>query len=186
MMQLQMKSQMALIGMNSTQPLLELRSRLPKIELQIEEPRLEIRSPRPVLHIDQTQCFADHHKRNLADFAAYYANLAWSDSMEGIARRAIEGDLLAQIHKDFSIGDLFTRHLGETAEFNVTAIPKQPPRIWIDTFPVQYKLKRGKVNLDFQPGQVDIRFHKGKLNIYLRQQNYLEIYYIDNKVDKVA
>lgn len=186
MMQLRMESQMALIGINATQPFLELRNRLPKIELQIEEPLLEIHSPRPVLHIDQTQCFADHHKRNLADFAAYYADLAWSDSMEGIARRAIEGDLLAQIHKDFSIGDLFARHLGETADYNVTAIPKQPPRIWVDTYPVQFNLKRGSVDLDYHPGQVNGYFHKGKLDIYLRQQNYLKIYCVDNKVDKVA
>lgn len=185
-MQLQMRSQMALIGMETVHPFLELRNIRPQMELQIEEPQLQIRSPRPTLHIDQTQCFADMGKRTPEAFAAYYASQGWSDSLEGIGRMAMEGDLLGQIENNYSLEDLAMQDLGQTADFNVTAIPKQPPRTWVDTYPVEYQLQRGTVKADVQMGRVENHFRWGKVNTYLRQQNYLEIDWIDNKVDKIA
>jgi len=56
-MQLQMRSQLALIGLEISKPFLHLRTTRPKVELQIKKPEIKIHSPRPVLHIDQTQCF---------------------------------------------------------------------------------------------------------------------------------
>lgn len=185
-MQLQMRSQMALIGLETTQPFLELRNIRPQMELQIEEPQLQIHSPRPVLHIDQTQCFADMNKRTPAAFVAYYASQGWSDSLEGIGRIAMEGDLLGQIENNFSLTDLAMQDLGKAADFNVTAIPKQPPRTWVDTYPVEYRLQRGTVTANVQMGRVENHFHWGKVNVYLRQQNYLEINWIENQVDMVA
>ena len=102
-MQLQMTSQLALIGIETTRPLLQPPLVKPQLELQIEEPQLEIHSPRPVLHIDQTQCFADMNKRTPAAFAAYYASQGWSDSFQGIARLAMEGDSLGRIENNYSL-----------------------------------------------------------------------------------
>ena len=186
-MQLQIRSQLALIGLEINKPFLHLRTTMPKVELQIKKPEIKIHSPRPVLHIDQTQCFADAGKRTPSDFAAYYAEMAWSDSMEGIARRAQEGDMLAQIHKGYTIEKLAAQNLGEIADFNVTAIPKQPPRVWFDTYPVQFEFDPGYVETRLQMGTVEGNLQWGKVNIYLRQKNYLEINWVENsKVDLIA
>ncbi len=186
-MQLQMRSQMALIGLEISKPFLHLRITKPQINLEIKEPELHIRSLRPVLHIDQTQCFADAGKRTLSAFTAYYADRGWADALEGIARRAQEGDMLAQIHKGYTIEKLAAQNLGEIADFNVTAIPKQPPRVWFDTYPVQYEFNPGDVDTRLQRGRVEGYFQWGKVNIYLRQKNYLEINWVeDSKVDLIA
>lgn len=185
-MQLQLRSQMALIGLESSRPFLHLRTIKPQIDLQIKKPELQIRSPRPVLHIDQTQCFADAGKRTPAAFTAHYAAMGWADAREGIARRAQEGDLLAQIHKGFTIAALAGQNLGKVDDFNVTAVPKQPPRIRVDTYPVEYEYSPGQVETRVQMGRVEGHLQWGKVNIYLRQQNYLEINWVENQVDMVA
>lgn len=185
-MQLQMRSQMALIGLEISKPFLHLRITKPQINLEIKEPELHIRSLHPVLHIDQTQCFADAGKRTLSAFTAYYADRGWADALEGIARRAQEGDLLAQIHKGYTIEDMAAQDLGKVDEFNVTAIPKQPPRIWVDTYPVEYEFIRGYVENRAQMGSVEGELQRGKVDVYLRQQNYLEINWVENKINMVA
>jgi len=182
--QLQMTSQLALIGINTTRPMLQPQLVRPQLELQIEEPRLEIHSPRPVLHIDQTQCFADMNRRTPVAFMAYYASQAWSDSNGCIARLATEGDSLGRIENNYSIADLAMQDLGETAEINVTAIPKQPPKVWADTYPVEFNFQRGIVKGTLQQNKTEGNFQRGQVNIYIRQQNYLQIDWIDNKVDK--
>jgi len=185
-MQLQMTSQLALIGIESTRPLLQPPLVKPQLELQIEKPQLEIHSPRPVLHIDQTQCFADMNKRTPAAFAAYYASQGWSDSFQGIARLAMEGDSLGRIENNYSLIDLAMQDLGETADFNVTAIPKQPPRVWADTYPVEFNFQRGTVKGTLHQNKTEGNFQRGQVNIYIRQQNYLQIDWIDSKVDRIA
>lgn len=185
-MRLQITSQLAKIGMETTRPFLALRTVPPQMELQIEEPKLHIHSPRPVLHIDQRQCFADMDKRTPAVFAAYYASQGWSESLEGIGRLTVEGDLLGQIENNYSLADLAMQDLGETIDFNVTAIPQQPPRTWVDTYPVEFDFQPGQVKANVQPGRVENNFQWGKVNIYIRQQNYLKIDWLENQLDRTV
>lgn len=177
---------MAKIGIETTRPFLSLTSTRPLLELSVEEPQLQIHSPRPVLHIDQKQCFADAGRRTPSDFSAYYAAQGWSDSMQGIARRASEGDLLGQINKGYGIADLAAEGLGSTIDFNVTSIPKQPPRTWVETYPVQFKFIRGSVSGTFHPGKIENNFQWGKVQIYLRQQNHVSIKAVGDRLDATA
>ena len=175
MLQIRIDQQYAKIGLDIQKPQFTMQTTLPAIELDIEEPTLEIHSPRPRLTIDQSQCFADMDKRTPSQFMDYYAGLARQMGLEGIATITTDGDALANWQNGNTIESLAAADMGETIDFNVTAVPKQPPRIEWDIRPVEINYNRGRVGLQLRRGQVQTNFQWGKVSAYLRQQNYLNI-----------
>lgn len=185
-MQLRIEQQFARIGMNIQKPLIILQSTLPVIELDIKEPMVEIHSPRPKVYIDQTRCFADAGKRTPEEFARYNADLAYSEGMQAIGDIAAKGDMLAAIEKGYTIEQMAADAMNNQADFNVTAIPKQPPKIDWDIRPVDVKLNRGSVDLRLNQGRIENHTQYAQITTYLRQKNYLQIDWIDNKIDTIA
>ncbi|HZK43218.1 MAG TPA: DUF6470 family protein [Syntrophomonadaceae bacterium] len=175
MLQIRIDQQFAKIGLDIQKPFLGMRTIHPKIELNIEKPQLEIHSPRPKIYIDQTQCFADMDKRTPSAFSEHWAGIARSKAFEAIGIISSEGDMLGQIENGITLEDLAASAMDTQVDFNVTAVPKQPPKIDFDTRPVQIHYQKGKVNLHLNRGRVENHFEQGKINAYIRQQNYLNI-----------
>lgn len=175
MLQIRIDQQFAQIGLNITKPFLSMQIKKPQIELNIEEPKLEIHSPRPKIYIDQRQCFADKDRRGIQDFMDYWTGIAKNKAIEATAAISSEGDMLAQIEKGITIEDLAAQAMDNMVDYNVTAVPKQPPKIEADVRPVEIKLHRGTVDLKLHRGRVEPNFQWGKVQVYIEQQNYLKI-----------
>ncbi|NLJ71741.1 MAG: hypothetical protein GX333_01860 [Syntrophomonadaceae bacterium] len=175
MLQIRIDQQFAQIGLNIQKSFLGLRTTQPQIELDIKKPELKIHSPRPKVYIDQRQCFADMDRRAPDAFGEYNVQFARREAFEAIGEIAAEGDILAQIENGATIEDIAGRAMDRDIDYNVTAIPKQPPKIEADVRPVEIELIRGRVDLQLQRGRVENLFEWGKVNVYIEQKNYLNI-----------
>lgn len=186
MLQIRIDQQYAKIGLDIKKPFLALQTTPPQIELDIQEPEIEIHSPRPRLHIDQRECFADMDKRTPEVFSRYWTGIAINKAFEAVGTISSEGDSLGQIERGITIENLAQYVMDNMVDFNVTAIPKQPPKIEADVRPVEFNLRRGTVDSRLNRGQVEHNFEWGKVNAYLRQKNYLNITWEESKISKMA
>ena len=186
MLQIRIDQQFAQIGLDIQKPVLALRTTQPKIELDIQKPRLEMHSPRPRIHIDQSQCFADMGKRTPSQFSRYYADLGMQTALETIGEIAAEGDMLGHIEKGITLEEIAATKMDDMVDFNVTAIPKQPPEINWDIRPVEIELIRGQVDLTLHRGTVENNFQWGKVNLYIEQKNYLKFSWYDTKLNQLV
>lgn len=186
MLQIRIDQQFVSLGLDIQKPFLQLQTTLPAIELDIQEPRVEIHSPRPKVHIDQRQCFADMDKRTPEDFSRYYADLARQQGLEAIGTIAAEGDYLASWEQGNTVENLAATAMDTQLDFNVTAVPKQPPQIDWEIHPVEVHLIRGKVNSQLRRGTIDYQFQRGYVNPYIEQQNYLKISWYDPKINRTV
>lgn len=179
-MRLQINQQYAQIGLNIKKADFVLKNTLPKIELKTIRSELSIESPRPELHIDQSQCFADTDSRSPLEFSRHYASLARNAALEGIGRISMEGDMLAQIEQGTTLADVVMMSQEQEWGFNVAAVPQQPPRTWVDTYPVKINFAPGNTDLQLHRGEVINQCRQGQVEGYLAQKNYIEINWNNN------
>jgi hypothetical protein len=183
MLQIRIDQQYARIGLNIQEPFLELHTTHPKVELNTQKPELKMHSLRPKLYIDQSQCFADAGRRTPSEFTRYYADLAWQAGLQAIGEIAAEGDMLGQIEKGITIADIAASKTYDMADFNMTTIPKQPPKIDWDIRPIEIEVIPGHLDLKYHPGTVEKHLQRGKVEVYIEQQNYLKISWHDPKIN---
>lgn len=187
-MRLQMKSQMALIGINTTQPQLKQNTQLPKLNLQIDKPEIEIKTIQPKVYIDQTEAFADvgikKPERLTRDNVAY----SKQKMQESIARIASQGDQLTEI-QNISDDTVIANQAYENAfgqfehDWGYTHIPKSGPEFTPVRGEVNISLKRGEVAGQLRKGTANFELIRGKVDIYLRQKNNLEINVVEDHFD---
>lgn len=185
-MELRIDQQYARIGLNIQKPQLNLKTQQPQINMNSSRPEVKIESPKPQITIDQRDCFKSYFKMNINDLTAYFADKGYQDCIEGIQRRVNEGHELASIEKGGSIAGIAVNKMDRTLEFAIKSLPENPPRIEAVIQPVQIDFIPADINIQFQRGSVENRFQWGKVNVYLEQQNYIKINWIDNKVEKVV
>ncbi|WP_054693825.1 DUF6470 family protein [Syntrophomonas palmitatica] len=185
MLLVKIHQQFAQIGLNIKEPRLNLRSTLPRIEIESKPAELSLVSPRPKIHIDQRQCFADAGLRSPETLTDYLVGQAWSDFYSALAQRSSEGDELARI-KGSSLGDLAVSRTRNYKNFDAKAVPQQPPKISFETYPVQGEYQPGEINLRLLSGNVQSNLDWGKVEIYLRQKNFIRFEFAGNVVNLVA
>lgn len=177
-MPLRIEQQFAQIGLQTRLPFLQLKTTRPQLEMEVQRPVLDMQSPRPVLHIDQSQCFADAGRKTMSILSDHISSQSQQDVTAGIQRRAQAGDMMARIHEGMTIPELIASQAIPQESFNVTAVPKQPPRIWFDTSPVQIEYRPGKVYYNLRRGDIQGDLQRGDVDIYLRQQNNIKIEWV--------
>ena len=187
-MRLQMRSQMALIGMNTTQPQLKQNTQLPKLNLQIEKPQIEIETTQPKVYIDQTEAFADAGLKKPERFTQDNVAYAKRKMQESIARIASQGDQLTEIQNVID-DTVIANQANENAfgqfeyDWGYTHIPKSGPEFTPVRGEVNIRLKRGQVTGELQKGTANFELQRGKVDIYLRQKNSLEITVVEDRFD---
>ncbi|MDR1616191.1 MAG: DUF6470 family protein [Syntrophomonadaceae bacterium] len=175
-MGLTINQQFAKIGLKIVKPKLTLERIPPELKMERKPGKLEIRSPRPVLHIDQTESFADAGLMTSERFHDYYAQVAYSDALSGIARRVQEGKALSKFEKGMNIGRVAWNRLNPGYKFaNVRAIPKQPPKTYFEVSPVEISYEAGTIVFEFIPGRIESNFQWGSVEVYMQQMNSIDI-----------
>jgi len=182
-MDLRINQRFGRIGLDIRQPAYSMEVRHPRSELVIDPPQLQVESELPRVEIDQTECFADVERRNPMEFSRHMAELSQKAGFEGIARIAGEGDLLAGIEEGIDIADIAYMNSQLYDEFNVGLLPEHQPVI---------RVIRGDLNIDVEPGKVDVRLNAGqvfsrldwgRVGINWQQKPMIEVQYIGQRVD---
>lgn len=145
--QIRMQSQMAQIQIHTTPPRQEIRQ--PEADISIRQPRADVSmDTKPAkLTIDQTQAWEDMGLMHIFKRIEKYAKDGHQGVMEGIARRAKQGDELMKIENDGN-------PLVSQAITNAYDQPKQPGIAFI---PSQFA-----VETNYEPSDVEINVNVNK------------------------
>ena len=124
----------------------------PKADVSIQQPKadLKIETTPANLSIDQTEAWADMDLKHISRRVAEAANQAKKDALEGIARRAQEGQQLMRI---------------EDGGNPIADIAKKNGAKPIYPFNIGYIPSAGSVKIQFEPAKVNIDVKSNKPNI---------------------
>jgi len=140
--QLQVTTTKALLGMTTQQPTQRIEQ--PKATLDIQQPKadMKINTTRSRLSIDTTEARADRDLKSAARRTTEVTQYARSEVMNGIARRADDGNELMKIEN----GGSGMQSFAERAF-------RQP----YSSLGIKFIPSYGSVKVSFEPGSVDIR-----------------------------
>ncbi|SKC55899.1 DUF6470 family protein [Maledivibacter halophilus] len=177
----------ALIGINTINAKLDISQPKADLNMHTEHAKVEINSENPKVIIDQYQCFAEAGLKNILDLTRETAQISKQAALKGIERRVSQGNQMADIHKDYNpIAEMADYNAFElfNREFNFGLIPKSRPKIDIIEGNVDIKVHEGKANMDVKINRPQVDYTRGKVEIYLRQKNSIDIQYIGENVDR--
>jgi hypothetical protein len=180
-------------------PQITIRQTYARIGMEIEPGKLDIRSPRGELHIDQNpakmEITSPPGRLEIDSTAAWAAlgrggHLAWMNrlydqidaiALQNIAKKVEDGNRLAAIAgKQNAIADLASenwrytnplRYVGEASFFNVK-VRYEPQTPTINITP-------SRAEIEYIPQKPTVDYIRGRVDIYLRQKNSIEISVID-------
>ena len=148
--QIQMTTERARLGVQ-IEPATQ-RIEQPKATLQIEQPAatLEMSRKRPQLTIDSTEAWASMNLKSVRRSIEEFAQAGRQGLLEGIARRAEEGDRMMRIE-----------HGGEAIQ-DISKERTTPPPA---PFNVRFLLGRFGVETSYDPGRLDIQIERNEPRI---------------------
>lgn len=146
----------------STAALRQLRLDIPpptRVEMKVQLPQLRLRTQLPAVRIDVRRPLEELGLERQLTLARKYAQRGRQAALRETARAAREGDMLRDIHRGFDVIEL-TAQRGQPRipELNVDVAPKTR---------VAIEVARGSVQVDLQPGTVDIRVPFELVKVYL-------------------
>ncbi|QXM07420.1 hypothetical protein KVH43_07105 [Crassaminicella indica] len=159
---------------------IKMTTKLPKVEIHTEPVKVQI---------DQYPCRAEIGFKNYIDLTKDTASFAKQKAMEGIARIVRQGNEMAAIQNKT---DVIPEQAEENAyhlfdkEFNFDLIPKSRPKIDFIGGKVDIKPIEGKVNMDVGVNKPIIDYKMGKVDIYLRQKNSINIEYVGGRFNQLG
>lgn len=176
--QIRLESTFAKIGMTTTQPVQDIQQ--PKADLKIEQPKadLNIETIPGKLTIDQSQARADMDLKSIGRRIEEFAQRGYQDWLDGIARRAQDGDQMMKIENGgHPIADLAEANSQNPIyDFNIGWVPSHGS--------VKINYTPAKVNIDIKANKPIIHpninkaitnYTPGKVNLHLEQRNALNI-----------
>ena len=146
--QLQIQTTRGILGLQITKPVQE--NEQPKATQNLQQPAaiLEISTTRAQLSVDTTEARADIDMKSVFRRSAENAQFGKQGAMDGIARRAQEGQQMMEIENRGSV-------IAEIAKHNAT-----PPPAPIG---IRFIGNHSSVQVSIQPGTTDIRFTPQKV-----------------------
>ncbi|MFD1779990.1 DUF6470 family protein [Fredinandcohnia salidurans] len=182
--QIRLESQYAKIGIRKNNPIQEIQQ--PKADLSIEQPKAEltIQTTPGKLTIDQSQARADMDLKSISQRIAEAADKGYRDSLEGVARRAQEGNELMKIENGGNpISQIAKRNSeGPELQFNIGWIPSHFS-VKTNYVPAEVDIQV-KVNKPVINANINKPIHEytpGKVDITLDQRQSLKIDFVNLK-----
>lgn len=154
--QIQLNIQDAKVDLNITEPKQHIEQ--PRAQQHIEQPAatLQIHHTDAKLLVDSSQAYRDLGLFSTAESIQNFAAKGQSAVMEGIARRASEGDAMMEIRKD-------------NGRATLSNIAKQHDTFEQQRLGITWKPSIGSVKIKYQAGSLDIRIQaqKPKIDVQL-------------------
>ncbi len=179
--QIRIQSQPALIGLKTIRSVQEIRQL--KAEQSIQQPKAElsINTQKGTLTIDQTQAWNDMDLKSVFVRTEEAAQLGRSDLLEGIARRAQEGDQLMRIEDGGNpITEQALVNMGnQMKDWNIGWIPSAGSvKINYQPANVDIQFKANKPIIETTPKKVEHNYQQGKVEVSLHQHSFLKIDFV--------
>lgn len=186
-MRLEIRTTNALIGINTKNAYQNIEQ--PKADMDIKStlPKVEIESTLPKVTIDQTRPFSESNLKNPFELTKEFIQIAKSAMESAKARVVRQGNDLADIHNggnpiaDQAEENAFTQFERETG---MVTMPRSRPKIDVIEGKLNIKVKEGRVSNNTRPRKPIIDYNPGKVEIYLRQKNSINIEVKRDKFDK--
>jgi len=189
-MRLEIKTTPAIINFNTENASLK-KPAIPKDILDIKTEKFDfiIDRDKGSLQIDQNQCFNEAGLKDIRAFMDDYVSYAKQKVSEGVDRIVREGNNLANIQNGM---DGFVENADHNAfglfqhEFNIDFIPKSRPIINYMPDKIKTDYKPGKIINNSIPSNELGEYKAGKVNIYMKQMNSIEINVIGDNSDRMV
>jgi hypothetical protein len=152
-----------------------------KADLTIRQPKAEMRINRKPgkLDIDQSQAFAEEHLKSVFAWTRENASRGRKAALEGVGRRAAEGDRLMKIENGGRpIADLAEKNSSDPPlAFNIGWMPKS-------AFSVKFYYQPSKLKIHWQlhdpvinatPNLPQYAYQSGSVIIFMKQRPSLDI-----------
>jgi len=183
-MDIRITQRFAQIGIEWKSAELSIKNPPPDITMQQYPADIIITIERPEVHIDTTQTFSEMGLKRFVPLEMEHAQKSQSIVIDGIGRRAYEGDKLASSiglgNKVFA--DIAENNLPQPAEFNVDIIPRTPPKITA-TGEISIEGVMGDVVVDSPPNFPEVNVQLGYVKTYIEKEPYLKIEAVGNYID---
>lgn len=174
---IQIHQQPALIGIDADLGKQNLRQPRATFEITTTRPQQEIRQPRGELKIDQSKAWDALARTPILETMNRIYSQAKDVALQGIARIVENGDKLAAIHLNTNpIADIAQQLTFERPEMSFAGPAS------FDNVDISYTARKaeiqvtdGKVNLNTHPNFPEHNYERGKLDIYMRQFQSVEI-----------
>ncbi|WP_044896020.1 DUF6470 family protein [Bacillus alveayuensis] len=177
--QIRLQTQQAKINMTTTPPQQSIEQPQTELDLQNAKLEMEIERTPAKLTIDQTKAWEDMDLKHIFRRIEEAAQLGYEDWLEGIARRARQGDELMRIEEGGN-------PIADQAKVNSETPPKEFNIGWVPShFSVKIHYEPGDVNIKWRHERAIINakinapkmdYNPGKVEIQMAQ-------YPDVKVD---
>lgn len=187
--QIRMSQTFARIGLDRTPPQQEIRQPQAQLNMRQEPAKLIIDRTPASLEIDTTEARAAIDMKSVFRRSDDFSNWGYQDLLEGIARRAQEGDRLRSIEsgENAITGIAYDNSHPPRREFPVTTLyGPDSVRIRFDPAQLDIRWERGGVQYDPVTPAVEHRYTPGKVEVYLAQKNSLTIDFIGLFTDELV
>lgn len=177
-MKIQIKTTPALIGQDSQKSSLSIRQRKAEQSISAPLPRVNIESTLPKIKIDQSQCFSESGLKSCAELTADNASYGVQKMYESIARIADQGTQLSNIHEsdDKIVSQAYYNAYDQfSTDYNMVTMPRSRPQITLVEGATKVNVTGGTVRHDAKANAPEITYNAGKLDLYLRQKNSIQI-----------
>lgn len=185
-MEIRIQSQNALIGIEGTNGQYSIQQNQWPMKLRSIDAKSKIKMTDAVLLIDQRQCFSEAGLKGIMEINRIYAAKGRNAALEGIARIAREGKEMASISKNKGpvIAKIAKRNrFKKSKEVRFDMIPKSRPKITVIPGEVTGEFTKGYIEMKMGNIKPNIEYYPGKLDIYLKQKNKINIEFVGNKLD---
>ena len=185
--QIRLESTYAKIGIEARDAVVHIEQPPAELDLQRTPTQMIIQTKPSKLTIDQTLAWEAMNVKSTNRMMEDFANDGRNAALEGVARRAQEGDALMEIENG---GNPIAQHAKENAarpekQFNIGFIPPH--------FSVKINYEPAEVSIDWNIGRVINNTKMNKpifeyepydVNVYLKEKNSLDIDFINVNFNK--
>lgn len=179
---IQINTQRAIIGVHTNNAKIEYTTPQGHWEMQTTKAQMEISPGMPQVRIDQSIPFAEAGRKTLSMLVQDYADLGKQAVLEGTARRAQEGDVMARPPYGNGVQRIIMSKLPTRADFNIKFIPMSKPEIDFVNLFKEISWQPGGSERTYIKGTGEFNYSPGGVDIYMEQYPSIDIQIIDTKV----
>lgn len=185
--QIRLQQTYAQIGLRRTEPVQEIQQKPADITYKQTAAKMNIERTPGKFNIDQEEARNELNLKGPAQLSADHAESSRQKGLEAIAQIVAEGDQMAAIeNKSNAIHAIATdKNLAPPADFNIAFIPSHGS-VKVSYQPTELKIdwQKGGVEYQVTPAQVEHNYTPGKIEVYLRQMQQLEIDFVGLNVNR--
>lgn len=179
---IQVTTQKAQLGFQTNNAKIEYTQAKGKWDMTTQKAQMEVSEGLPQIRIDQTVPFAEAGLKTIFMLNQEYADLGRQYAMEGIARRAREGDMMARPPYGNAVQQIVMSKLPTRADFNIKFIPQSRPEIDFVNLEKDIFWQLGGSQRTYNISESQFNYSPGGVDIYMEQFPSINFQYINTKV----